>query len=233
MGRGGWNGSAGWVGGEGVKVYYNGGAGESVYFDVRSSAGPGRGHPIVSLRSRFRSRTPRPPAAMADRAVSDRSDRRWNMFFTIFRVPSRQRHDHARLFLRDAAGFVIGVRCYWCGYWCDCEWDPYVEERVDRYRCIDWIGRPLCEYCEDWHLGEGIYAEHPQVLAADSAGLDWFGEPYEPTAITRAALLLQRWFEHRASGVHNGNAMVEAYRPPVSLEISRLVSSFLLPWHAP
>ena len=114
--------------------------------------------------------------------------------------------------------FGCYVKCYWCDY---DEWDPYV---------IDWIGRPLCDYCQDWHLGEGIYAQHPQVLAA---GLDWFGEPYEPTAITRAALLLQRWFEHRASGVHHGNAMVEAYRPPVSLEIARLVSSFLLPWHAP
>ena len=42
---------------------------------------------------------------------------------------------------------------------------------------IDWIGRPLCQYCSDWHL-EG-------------------GGPWEPTAITRSEAWLYRSFSHR------------------------------------
>ena len=66
----------------------------------------------------------------------------------------------------DECDWVVGcgwASCYWCHYW---TYNPYI---------INWIGRPLCDNCFDWHLG-------------------WFGGPYEPTGTQRATRLIGRWF---------------------------------------
>ena len=47
-------------------------------------------------------------------------------------------------------------QCYWCQWWQ--QGDVYI---------IDWIGRPLCDRCYDWHT-------------------DFGGGPYQPDAIVRA-----------------------------------------------
>ena len=47
-------------------------------------------------------------------------------------------------------------QCYWCDYW----------TRGNIY-IIDWVGKPLCNQCFDWHTDED-------------------GGPYQPNAITRA-----------------------------------------------
>ena len=96
------------------------------------------------------------------------------------------------------------VKCYWCDYWVE---DPYI---------IDWIGRPLCDLCFDWHMGWGQF----QCLA-DTNAEPWRGGPYEPCATTRTVYLLQR------------------LRPPekpdlaFSLEICYMITSFLCEWHEP
>ena len=62
-------------------------------------------------------------------------------------------------------------RCYWCPYWVE---DPYI---------IDWIGRPLCNWCFDWHIGHN-------------------GGPYEPTAAQRTEKRLRRFFPTLPKGVN-------------------------------
>ena len=98
-------------------------------------------------------------------------------------------------------GSMCWVQCYWCDYWV---WDPYI---------IDYIGRPLCNLCFDWHLGiDGFEAER---LAVEARGeIEWFGGPYEPTEITRTTRRLQHFFV-------------------LDTATSRLVAEFLRPWHAP
>ena len=63
-------------------------------------------------------------------------------------------------------GSLGWTQCYWCPYWV---YDPHI---------LDWIGRPLCNACWDWHFGY----DHGMM-----------GGPYEPTARQRAATLLTRW----------------------------------------
>ena len=58
------------------------------------------------------------------------------------------------------------TQCYWCPYWV---YNPYI---------IDWIGRPLCNWCFDWHIGND-------------------GGPYEPNARQRTALRLRIMFENK------------------------------------
>ena len=53
--------------------------------------------------------------------------------------------------------------CYWCGYWV---YNPYI---------IEYIDRPLCNWCFDWHT-------------------DFDGGPYEPTAQQRCCVVVARWF---------------------------------------
>ena len=105
----------------------------------------------------------------------------------------------------DMGSFGCWVRCYWCEYWV---YDPYI---------IDWIGHPLCDLCSDWHLGCGRFQNHPDVLASLIATGEWCGGPYEPTAISRAKVLLDRWLRQ--------------YR--ICDTATQIIAKFLLPWHDP
>ena len=78
--------------------------------------------------------------------------------------------------------FTGRVHCYWCG---DCVYFPY----------FDWIGVPLCDLCQDWHLGHGPFREEADRIRA--RGAEWDGGPYSPTAADRCAVLLSRWFRAR------------------------------------
>ena len=83
-------------------------------------------------------------------------------------------------------------------------------------REIDWIGAPLCNLCQDWHLGDGQF--EAERMAVEARGGTWFKGPYEPTEITRATQRLLQFFvvNHRMDAV-----------------TARLVAEFLRPWHAP
>ena len=129
--------------------------------------------------------------------------------------PARVRRPLARV-SRIMGSFGGYVKCYWCAYHA---WNPYI---------IDWIGAPLCDWCFDWHLGQGYYAQHPAVLATTWTEEAWFGGPYEPAAVTRAARLLHKWLDERGS-----RRCVVPLGGGFPLEASKLVASFLVPWHAP
>ena len=95
------------------------------------------------------------------------------------------------------------VPCYWCEYWTPLDFEDW---------CDLWPPRPLCDWCWEWHMGIGYYKDHPEVVAAGSR---WCGGPYEPTAISRAGDLMQRWFTC------------------LPHPTPRTIAEFLVPWHAP
>ena len=68
------------------------------------------------------------------------------------------------------------AQCHWCPYWV---YDPYI---------IDWIGAPLCNLCYDYHLGLGSF----QSLKDEDP--EWYGLPYDPSALTRCAAWLSYSF---------------------------------------
>ena len=76
----------------------------------------------------------------------------------------------------DLMGGLEWAQCHWCPYWV---YDPYI---------IDWIGAPLCNLCYDYHLGLGSF----QSLKDEDP--EWYGLPYDPTALTRCAAWLSYSF---------------------------------------
>ena len=80
--------------------------------------------------------------------------------------------------------------------WTQCHWCPYW---VYNPYLIDGIDRPLCDWCFEWRVLHD-------------------GSPYEPTAIRRAARLLQRWW-----GV----------RYDVHEQVCMEIASFLIERHVP
>ena len=85
------------------------------------------------------------------------------------------------------------VRCYWCEYWV---YNPYI---------IDWIGRPLCDWCFDWHIEYG-------------------GGPYEPTAKQRTSSRLQIMFARVAVGQRGDQLPATAFDK---------IADMLREWHEP
>ena len=73
-------------------------------------------------------------------------------------------------------GSLDWAQCHWCPYWV---YDPYI---------IDWIRAPLCNLCYDYHLGLDAF----QYLRDEDP--EWYGLPYEPSALTRCAARLSYSF---------------------------------------
>jgi hypothetical protein len=94
--------------------------------------------------------------------------------------------------------------CYWC--------DDLV---VNAYNSV-WIGAPLCDLCQDWHLGHGPFREEADRIRA--RGAEWDGGPYSPTAADRCAVLLSRWFRARMLPDE---------------PVCGLIADFLVPWYEP
>ena len=134
---------------------------------------------------------------------------------------------------RDLGGPDYWAQCYWCEYWVPPYWvciqsASYLSSALPMSRrrphgfynefgtwgILRREGRPraLCDLCIDWHVGQGRFADYPEVVAA---GEDWVGGPYEPTGISRAGDVMQRWF----TGLPH--------------PIPRTIAEFLVPWHAP
>ncbi len=61
--------------------------------------------------------------------------------------------------------------CYWCGWW-----------QQGNIYSIDWIGKPLCDSCFDWHT-------------------EFDGGPYRPHALDRAAQSMSVIFHRLPKGV--------------------------------
>ena len=105
-------------------------------------------------------------------------------------------------FREGPCGFSQWRQCHWCDYWIH---DPYE---------IDWIKGPLCDLCCDWHLGEGRFVDLAD--AARASDNEWCGLPYEPTAATRCARLLLRWFPQVLTEEVTKNiasSLVDRYEP--------------------
>ena len=120
---------------------------------------------------------------------------------------------------RSTCAVEFWERCYWCGYWASPHPIPlnlFAVPRVSICPRVTFTEHgpelPLCDWCFDWHMGIGYYADHPEVVAA---GDGWVGGPYEPTAISRAGDLMQRWFTC------------------LPHPTPRTIAEFLVPWHAP
>ena len=99
-------------------------------------------------------------------------------------------------------GQGVWIQCYWCPWEVE---NPYI---------IDWIGRPLCVLCEDWHLGLGQFQDQRRL--AEANGEDWFGGPYSPSARERCVTVLRRWFPALAQS-----------------PVCPLIAEFLVEWHEP
>ena len=79
-------------------------------------------------------------------------------------------------------GRGVWLQCYWCDYWVE---DPYI---------IDWIGRPLCNWCFDWHVaGGGPY--EPTSLQRSSNRLRYFWRNLPETVYESIAWFLRYWHE--------------------------------------
>ena len=118
--------------------------------------------------------------------------------------------------------------CYWCGYWVE---NPYL---------IDWIGKPLCNLCFEWHMGWGRFDLEE---LEDEAELKWAravlaqykwcpdqgGGPYEPCARTRYFHLLRR-LRPLATPDRSQVQVNDAF---FNEEICSMIAEFLVTWHEP
>ena len=114
--------------------------------------------------------------------------------------------------LMGSFGTGVWKPCYWCDYWVE---DPFI---------IDWIGRPLCNLCVDWHMGWGRFQTLDGSMPSNAA--EWERSmrsrgPYWPCARERNIEFLLR------------------LRPPknphltLDLDICEYITEFLCEWHEP
>ena len=128
------------------------------------------------------------------------------------------------------------VECYWCAWVTPMIVDA-ADELVRRWGYDDrdvlaaqrarYLAPPipLCERCHEWHLGIKRFEDHPDVVAARRAGRPWFGGPYEPTAITRAARLICRWM--------TSSRMPSGCTPSIDMHAARIIAEFLVDFKEP
>ena len=114
--------------------------------------------------------------------------------------------------LMGSFGTRVWRTCYWCNYWVQ---DPFI---------IDWIGRPLCNLCVDWHMGWGRFQTLNGSMPSNAA--EWERSirsrgPFWPSARDRNIKFLL------------------LLRPPknphlaLDLEICEYITEFLCEWHEP